>query len=103
MRTITIAGLAAASLLVGGSGLTPAEALPIQAAGINQASTAADNYQEVQYRRRYARPYRYARPRYYSPYYGNRYPYGYGGYPGYGYYGGPSVQIGPFGFGFRRW
>jgi hypothetical protein len=107
MRTTTIAGLASATLLVAAAGLTPAEAMPIQPAGINQASAAADNYVEVQYRRRYVRPYRYARPRYYAPYYGGGYPYGgygYGGYPyGYGYYGGPSVQLGPFGFGFRRW
>jgi hypothetical protein len=105
MRTITIAGFAAATLLVG-SALTPAEAMPIQPAGVNQAGAAADNYVEVQYRRRYVRPYRYARPRYY---YGGGYPYGgygygYGGYPYGGYYGGgPSVQVGPFGFGFRRW
>jgi hypothetical protein len=113
MRTITITGLAVATLLMAGSGLTPAQSMPIQPAGVvNHAAVGADNYQEVYYRRRYVRPYGYGRRYGYGGGYGyGGYPYGYGGYGyggypyGYGYYG-PSVQVGPFGFGFggfRRW
>ena len=99
---MTIAGLAAAAVVAVASGVTPAAAMPAQPAGITQDNAALGNVVDVQYRRRYGH-YRYYAPRRYGyrPYYGYRSydPYGYG-YGGYGYYG-PSVRVGPMGFGFR--
>jgi hypothetical protein len=99
MRTPILAGLAATALLAGAPGSTPAQAMPAQPSAISQANEAASNVVDVQYRRRFVRPYRYYGPppwRYaYRPY-----PYYAYGYP-YRYYSpGPFVRIGPFGFGF---
>jgi hypothetical protein len=95
----TVAGFAAVAALTAVAGMTPAQAMPAQPAGISEANVALGNIVDVQYRRRFVRPYYgYNRPWRYAyrpyPYYGYGYPYRYYGY------GGPFVRVGPFGFGF---
>jgi hypothetical protein len=117
--------LLAAAMAVGGVFASPAHALtPMAQPALLTDHGVAKPVEEVAYRRKYNRPYRYGYRRYparryyggnyrpYRPYYRNYgygygypgYGYGYGngyGYPGYGYgygypyaYGAPGVSVG---------
>ena len=114
MKSLGAALIVAATIISGGSALTPVPAFAASTGTDNSQSdratdfSASRRYRHYRYYGRYGYAPRYYRPRYYVQrryyqlYYDNYRPsYGYGayGYPGYygGYgYGGPSI-----GFGFR--
>jgi hypothetical protein len=93
----TLAGIAAAGVLIAVSGATASAAPLRQDTGIHQQVAGEEFGSQRRYRRSYAR--RYYGPGVYYGYSGNPYPYsGYGYGYGYPYYAPPPfIGFGPFG------